>query len=336
MYNLNEMPCRAENFKLFFKNFDLESEYSATQRTGLDIETLRENIKTKKEEKRKLTEKYELALKKINIMEEELKNERLICKENYEKQINEISKQIEVEDLQLKKVEQKKLIDETIIKKRQERENKEDDNFQRQKGVERLTFGKQIGYENIKIKTQIDANISEQSNKLKTEREKFFSNSCGNKNNENFKFNKNLQENNFHISDRRDSSLKKIDAEIVGHECGIEAFMSEDDEDYQMEVDPETTPVSNLSNTFQASASEMKQQFEERSAPINKKGSEIMTNLVKKENTRESSFYYNRRNSLQKPETVDNSNVKSIKADNTNNKYRPALCSHCQQKVIVS
>jgi hypothetical protein len=82
---------------LFFKNFDLESEYSATQRTGLDIETLRQNIKTKKEEKRKLTEKYELALKKINIMEEELKNERLNCK-LYKNLINEISKEIEEED----------------------------------------------------------------------------------------------------------------------------------------------------------------------------------------------------------------------------------------------
>ncbi len=96
------------------------------------IETLRQNIKTKKEEKRKLTEKYELALKKFNFMEEEFKNERLIYKENYEKQINEISKQIEKQDLQLKKFEHKKLNDETIPKKRQERESK-DEYFQKTK-----------------------------------------------------------------------------------------------------------------------------------------------------------------------------------------------------------
>jgi hypothetical protein len=53
-----------------------------------------------------------------------LKNERLIYKENYEKQINEISKQIEEEYLQLKKFEHKKSSDETILEKRQERENK--------------------------------------------------------------------------------------------------------------------------------------------------------------------------------------------------------------------
>jgi hypothetical protein len=93
---------------------------------------LRQNIKTKKEEKRKLTEKYELALKKFNFMEEEFKNERLIYKENYEKQINEISKQIEKQDLQLKKFEHKKLNDETIPKKRQERESK-DEYFQKTK-----------------------------------------------------------------------------------------------------------------------------------------------------------------------------------------------------------
>ncbi len=281
-----------------------------------------------------MIEKYELALKKINFMEEELKNERLIYKENYEKQINEINKEIEEKDLQLKKFEQKKLNDETIPEKRQERENKEDEYFQKQKGVERSRFRKydseekQTEYENIKIKTQIDANNSEQSNKLKTDREKFFSsNSCENQNNERFKLNKNSRENKSRILGRRDSSPKKIDAEIVGQEDGIEVFMTDDDEDDKMDVDRETTPVSNLSNTFQASVSGMKQQFEERSALTNKKGSEIMTNRVKKENTRESSI--NRQNSLKKPETVDNS-------DNTNNKYRPVLCPHCLRKVVVS
>jgi hypothetical protein len=88
--------------------------------------------------------------------------------------------------------------------------------------------------------------------------------------------------------------------------------MSDDDEDDQMDVDRETTPVSNLSNTSQASASGMKQQFEERSALINKERSD-MINRVKKENTIDSSFYYNRQNSLKQPETVDNSDIKSIK-----------------------
>ncbi len=219
---------------------------------------MRQNIKTKKEEKRKLTEKYELALKKFNLMEEELKNERLIYKENYEKQINEISKQIEEQDLQLKNVEQEKLNDETIPKKRQECENKEDEYFQKQKGVERSRFrkydseGKQIDYENTKIKTQTDANISEQSNKLKTEREKLSSNSFENQNDGSFKFNKNSQENKSYIFDRRDSFPKKNDAEIVGQE---ETLMSEDDEDEQMEVDRESMPANNLSNTFQASVS---------------------------------------------------------------------------------
>ncbi len=268
-------------------------------------------------------------------MEEELKNERLIYNENYKKQIYEISKQIEEECLQLKKFEQKKLNDETILEKRQERENKEDEYFQKQKGVERSRFrkydseAKQIDYENKEINTQIDANISERSNKLKTENEKFSSNSCENQNNESFKFNKNSQENKSRIFDRRDSSPKKIDAEIVGQED----LISDDDEAEQMEVDREITPVSNLSNTFQASAPVTKQQFEERSAPINKNGSEIMTNGVKKENTHESSFYYNRQNSLKKPETVDNSDVKCFKADNTNNKYRPVLCSHCEKNL---
>jgi hypothetical protein len=66
----------------------------------------------------------------------------------------------------------------------------------------------------------------------------------------------------------------------------------------------------------------MKEQFEGRSVPINKKGSEVITNREKNENVRESSLYYNRQNSLKKTVTGDNSDVKSIKADNTNyNKY---------------
>ncbi len=206
---------------------------------------------------------------------EELNNERLNCKD-YKKLINEISKEIEEKNLQLKKVELKKLNDETILKKKQEFENKEDEYFQKQMGIERSKFtkydseGKQIDHENTKIKTQIYTNILEQSNKSKTEREKFSSNSCENQNDESFKFNKYSQENKSHIFDRRDSFSKKIDSEIVGQEDGIEAFMSDDNEDEQIEVDHDTIPANNLSNTFQASASGMKQQFEERSAPINK------------------------------------------------------------------
>jgi hypothetical protein len=94
--------------------------------------------------------------------------------------------------------------------------------FKKQKEVERLRFrkceleGKRIDYENTKIKTQTDTNISEQSNKLRTEREKFSSNSCENQNDGSFKFNKNSQENKSYIFDRRDSFPKKNDAKIVG------------------------------------------------------------------------------------------------------------------------
>ncbi len=258
-----------------------------------------------------MTQKYELALRKTNIMEEELKNERLNCKD-YKKLINEISEEIEENDLQLKKAEQKILNDETILRKRQERENK-DEYFQKQKGIERSrsrkydSEGKKIDYESTKIETQTDVNISEQSNKSKIEREKFFSlNPSENQNDGSFKFNKNSQENKSHIFDRKDSFPKKNDAEVVGQEDGIEALMSDDDEDERMEVDRESIPANNLLNNFQGSVSGMKQH------------SEVITNRGKKENTHESSSYYNRQNSLKKTVTGDNSDVKSIKVDNTN------------------
>ncbi len=53
----------------YFKNFDLESEYSATQRTELDIGTLWENIKIKKEEKKRLIVDY--SFEKLDVEKNE-------------------------------------------------------------------------------------------------------------------------------------------------------------------------------------------------------------------------------------------------------------------------